>query len=165
MRVREAVLADATKLAELIQHVESSAEYMLWEAGERTIKPESQQKMIERLQETENSTILVAEHDGKLLGYLFAIGGNARKNRHAVYIVIGIHEHSRGRGIGTLLFQELDLWAKRQGVHRLELTVVKKNTAGLSLYQKAGFEIEGTKKDSLYINGQYVDEYYMAKLL
>jgi len=28
-----------------------------------------------------------------------------------------------------------------------------------------GFEKEGIKKDSLLVNGEYVDEYYMAKLL
>jgi len=45
------------------------------------------------------------------------------------------------------------------------LTVVTQNKAGLSLYKKMGFEIEGTKRDSLFIDGKYVDEYYMSKLL
>ena len=31
--------------------------------------------------------------------------------------------------------------------------------------KKMGFEIEGTKRDSLRVDGVYVDEYYMAKLL
>ena len=31
--------------------------------------------------------------------------------------------------------------------------------------KKQGLSIEGIKKDSLYINGAYVDEYYMANLL
>jgi RimJ/RimL family protein N-acetyltransferase len=39
------------------------------------------------------------------------------------------------------------------------------NIAGIALYKKMGFEIEGTKRDSLLINGEYVDEYYMSKLL
>jgi RimJ/RimL family protein N-acetyltransferase len=28
-----------------------------------------------------------------------------------------------------------------------------------------GFEIEGTKRDSLIVDGEYVDELYMAKIL
>jgi RimJ/RimL family protein N-acetyltransferase len=32
-------------------------------------------------------------------------------------------------------------------------------------YKKMGFEIEGTKRHSLFVNGKYIDEYYMAKFL
>jgi RimJ/RimL family protein N-acetyltransferase len=39
------------------------------------------------------------------------------------------------------------------------------NEAGLALYKKMGFKIEGTKKDSLFVDGVYIDEYYMSKLL
>ncbi len=39
------------------------------------------------------------------------------------------------------------------------------NTAGIALYKKQGFEIEGTRRHAYIINGQYVDEYYMAKIL
>jgi RimJ/RimL family protein N-acetyltransferase len=39
------------------------------------------------------------------------------------------------------------------------------NEAALALHRKMGFGIEGRKKHSLLINGSYVDEYWMAKLL
>lgn len=38
------------------------------------------------------------------------------------------------------------------------------NEAGLPLYKKIGFETEGTKRHSLFIDGMFVDEYYMSKL-
>ncbi|WP_309247700.1 GNAT family N-acetyltransferase [Priestia flexa] len=63
------------------------------------------------------------------------------------------------------LFQQLEEWAKEQQIHRLELTVVVENVIAIHLYKKIGFQIEGTKKHSLRINGQYVDEYIMSKLL
>ena len=50
-------------------------------------------------------------------------------------------------------------------IHRLELSVVTHNEAGLRLYKKMGFKIEGTKRHSLLIDGEFVDEYYMSKLL
>jgi hypothetical protein len=34
-----------------------------------------------------------------------------------------------------------------------------------SLHQKMAFQIEGIKKDSLLVDGVYVDEYYMGKIL
>ncbi|OTZ84271.1 hypothetical protein BK771_21450 [Bacillus thuringiensis serovar ostriniae] len=80
------------------------------------------------------------------------------------YIVDGILEQNRGQGIGTALFQHVEEWAKINHISRLELTVVTKNEAGLALYKKSGFEIEGTKRNSLMVDGTYYNEYYMSKL-
>ena len=77
----------------------------------------------------------------------------------------GVLKQHRGQGIGTRLFNRLEEWAVSRGVTRLELTVVTQNVNGLSLYEKAGYNIEGTKKNSLIINGEFVDEYYMARIL
>ncbi|WP_138419665.1 GNAT family N-acetyltransferase [Aquibacillus sediminis] len=165
MIVREIKTSDAEKLTNLTKEVEKSSDFMLWEAGERTMQTDDQLKMIKSIKSAENSTILVAEKDNELVGYLLAIGGNARRNRHSIYVVIGILQGFRGRGIGTKLFNELEHWANNNNITRLELTVVTKNEAALSLYRIVGFEIEGTKRNSLFIDGEFVDEYYMSKIL
>lgn len=166
MKVREIEISDAEKLSCLIQQVEASSEYMLWEAGERAFENVRQNNMIKRMKESNNSTILVAENESnELVGYLFAIGGDAKRNKHSAYIVVGISEDYRGKGVGSKVFKELERWAIHHNLHRLELTVVSRNVAGLSLYKKMGFEIEGTKKHSLFIGEEFVDEYYMSKLI
>ncbi|AEH48046.1 GNAT family N-acetyltransferase [Parageobacillus thermoglucosidasius] len=165
MNIRHVTVDDAEALAHLILQVEKESEFMLFEAGERTLDAEQQRGQIEAMQNVENSTILVAEAEGKLVGYLAARGGRARRNKHTVYIVIGVLASYRGKGVGTLLFTELERWARTKGIHRLELTVVADNQRAISLYRKMGFEQEGIKRHSLLINGKYVDEYYMAKLL
>ena len=73
------------------------------------------------------------------------------KNKHAAYIVIGIATEHQGKGIGTQLFAELEKWAINNGLHRLELTVITENIAGVKLYEKAGFEIEGNKTRFIFI--------------
>lgn len=165
MIIREVRTSDADNLVQLIQQVEMESEFMLMEAGERQISPEQQRNRIESMKNNENTTIFVAEIDNKLAGYLFAIGGTARRNKHSVYIVIGILKEFRSRGIGTVLFEKLEEWAKDRNIHRLELTTVIRNEAAVGLYKKIGFEIEGTKRNSLFIEGEFVDEYYMAKFL
>ncbi len=164
--VREIEILDAEKLSRLMEYVEASSEYMLMEAGERENDYAQQIHRIQRIKKSSNSTILVAENEQNVLaGYLFAIGGDAKRNRHCAYIVVGIAETFRRQGVGTKLFIELDQWAADHPIHRLELTVVTRNEAGLSLYKKMGFEIEGTKKHSLCIGEEFVDEYYMAKFI
>jgi RimJ/RimL family protein N-acetyltransferase len=163
--IRSATTDDAAQLTTLMQQVDQSSQYMLWEAGERNIPAENQLKMIDGIQRKDNSTILVAEAGEELIGYMFILGGNARRQRHTAYIVVGILEAHRGKGIGTRLFSEMNEWASNNNIHRLELTVVIDNKAGVALYKKMGFEIEGIKKDSLLINDKFYDEYYMAKIL
>ena len=165
MIIREIRVSDAESLVRLIRQVEEESEFMLMEAGERQITTEQQRTRIENMKKSGNSTIFVAEKDNNLTGYLFAIGGTARRTKHSVYIVIGILKDYRGQGIGTKLFSRLEAWAREQSLRRLELTTVIRNEPGVALYKKMGFEIEGTKKDSLFIDGEFVDEYYMSKLL
>lgn len=57
-------------------------------------------------------------------------------------------------------------WCKDNHLEQLELGVVSENEAALSLYKSLGFEIFGTKKNSLkYDDGSYADEYIMIKFL
>ncbi|GHI00818.1 GNAT family N-acetyltransferase [Neobacillus kokaensis] len=165
MIIREINVSDAENLVNLILQVEKESEYMLMEPSERQLTIEQQVQRIASFQKSNNSTIFVAEKDHRLVGYMFAIGGMAKRTAHSAYLVIGILKDFRGRGTGTKLFQQLEEWALVNNIHRLELTVVTGNGAGIALYEKMGFKIEGRKQHSLLINGEFVDEYYMAKLI
>ncbi len=165
MIIRTILISDAEQFLNLCKKLDTETQFMMLEPGERTTTVEEQQAQIARLLMLENQTIFVAEYNGQLVGYLAALGGEFQRNRHSVYIIIGILQAFTGQGIGTQLFRTLEEWAQLQRIHRLELTVMVHNEAGLALYKKQGFEIEGTKRDSLLVNGKYVDEYYMAKLL
>ena len=59
----------------------------------------------------------------------------------------------------------LDEWTQKNQITRLELTVMCHNTTAIALYRKNGFEIEGIKKHAMYVEGNYIDEYYMAKVV
>ncbi|MEB4818189.1 GNAT family N-acetyltransferase [Bacillus thuringiensis] len=84
--------------------------------------------------------MFVAEIENDLVGYLMEIGGNPKKIRHSVYIVVGVTNEASGKGIGTQLFKALENWAKTIGVIRLELTVRVNNTSAISLYKKLGYD-------------------------
>ena len=165
MPIRTIRLDDAEQFLNLGKRLDEETQFMMLEPGERTTTVEEQRNHIERLLLQGNSTIFVVEHNGHLVGYVQASGGEFRRNRHSAYIVIGILQEFSGQGIGGQLFAALEEWARQNAISRLELTVMTHNRAGQALYRKRGFAIEGTKKHSLLINGKYVDEYYMAKVL
>ncbi|WP_443089171.1 GNAT family N-acetyltransferase [Xylophilus sp.] len=56
-------------------------------------------------------------------------------------------------------------WAAQAGIRRLELTVVASNRRAIALYERAGFAREGVRRQSLFIDGGYVNELHMALLL
>lgn len=164
MLIREINIDGAEHFIKLIKKVESQSDFMLMEPGERKTTSEQQRKHLEQIQQQNNSTIFVAEVESELVGYLIAKGGSVKRTKHSAYIVIGILQSYRGKGIGTELFNHVDKWASKYNISRLELTAVTENKAGLTLYQKSGFEIEGTKRNPLIIDGKSFDEYYMSKL-
>jgi RimJ/RimL family protein N-acetyltransferase len=163
--IREIHESDAEEFLELCRRLDEETHFMMLEPGERLTTEEEQRERIRHLLSRDNQTILVAEHGDRLVGYLSALGGEYRRDRHSAHIVVGILREFAGRGVGTQLFSEMEDWARRRSIHRLELTVMAHNSRAMSLYRKMGFEIEGTRRDSLLVNGRYVDEYYMARLL
>ena len=165
MEIREVSIEDAGNLLDLIKEVENQSSFMLMEAGERKTTATQQKDFLERMNQQDNSTIFVAEINSELIGYLIAIGGSVQRTKHSAYIVVGVLENYRGKGIGTELFDSLIKWASKHNISRLELTTVTENKAGLALYKRNGFEIEGTKRNSLIIDGKFYDEYYMSKIL
>jgi RimJ/RimL family protein N-acetyltransferase len=50
-------------------------------------------------------------------------------------------------------------------MQRLELTVQEHNQAGIRLYRKMGFQVEGTRRRAMRVDDRWVDELYMAKLV
>lgn len=79
--------------------------------------------------------------------------------------VVGVLNEYQGKGIGTTFFENLEKWAKANAVIRLELTVECHNEAARKLYEKSGFKVEGIRAKSMLVNGELVNEYYMAKIL
>lgn len=55
--------------------------------------------------------------------------------------------------------------AKENSILRFELTVECHNKAAIHLVKKSGFEIEGIRKKSMCIENDFIDKYYMAKML
>jgi len=165
IRIREIKESDAEEFLSLCKRIDSETEFMMFEPGERLTTIKEQRNEISDILSKDNQIIFVAEKDSQLIGYLSAYGGRYKRNRHSTYIVTGILQTFTSQGIGTRLFEELEKWARSNKIHRLELTVMVHNEAALALYKKMGFEIEGRKLHSLVINGSYVDEYWMVKLL
>lgn len=163
MYIEQATINDAEALAALMTRVEQSGT-MMANPNERTWTREQVERVIASFQPT-TGVLLLAKHAQQPIGYFIIQREKMARTKHRAFIVIGIDAQHRGMGVGTALFEAGIAWAKAQHIHRLELTYIATNHAAGALYKKMGFVEEGIKRDSLYINGQYENEYYMSLLL
>lgn len=70
-----------------------------------------------------------------------------------------------GQGIGKNILKIQEVHAQSIGVSRIEAMVRVSNERGLSLYERNGYKVEGTRKKAAFINNEFVDEYFIAKIL
>lgn len=163
--IREIRINDVENFNKLLDSVINQSEYLLFNPGEHQISIQNQTLFLEEMITTSNSTIIVAELNDTLIGYVTIQGGKTNRNRHAAKIAMGLLPTFRNKGIGFKLLQETEAWAVRRQLHRLELTVVTENEPAYRLYEKFGFKVEGKKEQTLYFNDKYYNEFMMAKLL
>lgn len=154
---------DAEAFLSLSLQLDRETNFMMLEPDERTATVEQQRYRIEGLSEQE--AILVALWERHLVGFAACFGSHPRRKRHSAYLIIGVLQACTGRGVGTTLLREVERWARARNITRLELTVMVHNQIGLALYHKAGFVVEGLRRNSLKVDGVYVHEYSMVKLL
>jgi RimJ/RimL family protein N-acetyltransferase len=165
VRFRAAGPDDAAALLALKHGLDRETSFMLFEPGERAETTADVAAELRRVADAANSVLIVAETAAGLVGYVDARGGRFQRSRLAAHVVIGVLAAASGRGIGAGLLRELESWARAQGLHRLELTVMARNQRALALYERTGFVVEGRRRECLLVDGTFVDEIYMAKLL
>ncbi|TDX46335.1 GNAT family N-acetyltransferase [Orenia marismortui] len=165
MIIREIQKKDAEDFLELCKKLDRETEFLLLEPGERNLTVAEQKRKIINIQDARNKNIFLVEDEGSLIAYLGAYGGEFKRNFNTIYIVVAVLEDYTGQGIGSRLFHHLEQWGQEEEFHRFELTVMSHNNRAINLYKKMGFEIEGLRKDALFISGKYIDEYYMSKLI
>lgn len=163
--IRSVRAEDAEALLDLNRKLDRETSFMLLEPDERNDSVQEQAKTIARVLATPNQLMLVAEADRRLAGFLVVSGGAFRRNRRTATVVVGVAREFWGRRIASELFAAGETWARGRGLLRLELTVMVHNESAIRLYKRVGFEIEGTRRAAVEIDGKPVDELFMAKQL
>lgn len=111
-----------------------------------------------------NDISIVSEWRGKIV----ANGGlyrRAGRQSHVADLAISVHDGLAGKGVGShLLAALIDAADNWHDIRRIELNVFTDNLAAIRLYEKFGFEREGTLRNDAYRDGKYVDAYVMGRL-
>jgi ribosomal protein S18 acetylase RimI-like enzyme len=111
--------------------------------------------------------VLVAERDGTVVGLLALRPSTPLpSNRHVLQIQgLSVDPDARGAGIGLALVEAAADVARSRGARKLTLRVLSTNAPARRLYDRAGYQTEGTLREEFLIDDHYVDDILMARPL
>ncbi len=162
--IRAAAPEDAEALYRFGEVLLAETSHFLRGPGERARSVDEMRSVIERFDASPHFLLLNAWYGTEPVAEAVAMGGDFKRNQYTATVGIGVlAAHSR-RGLGLKLMRALETFAQDSGMRRLELTVMAHNTAARGLYVRMGYVTEGTKRDSMHVDGSFVSEIMMAKI-
>lgn len=133
--IRKTTIQDVKQLSELFD------QYRIFYHKNSDI-PSAEKFLTERI-ENNDSEIFVAEHDGKIIGFvqLYPLFSSTRMKRYWLLNDLYVHENQRGKGYSKELIEEAKRMAKSSDACGILLETGKANHIGNKLYPACGFEI------------------------
>ncbi|MBB2973590.1 GNAT family N-acetyltransferase [Mesorhizobium sp. RMAD-H1] len=115
---------------------------------------------------TSGFPVLVAERDGKTMGYASYGAFRAFDGyRHTAELSVYVDKAARGSGVGRLLLTELIDEAKRRGIHVLIAGIEAGNAPSIGLHASLGFRETGRLPEVGRKFGRWLDLVLMQRIL
>jgi RimJ/RimL family protein N-acetyltransferase len=161
--VRPGVEDDAEALIAFTKQVDTESLFLSREPGEFNVPVATERLFIRQTNAMRNSLLLVAVHEGAIVGSIDFHGGNRQRIQHAGEFGMSVLAAYQGRGLGAHLLDTMIAWARGNGATRkIKLRVQTTNAGAIALYRSRGFVDEGLLKREFRVRGEWVDTLLMA---
>lgn len=154
--LRSPLVGEGEAIIKVMKRVLETSAHTLAEPDEFNYTPEQEDEIIEQhlshprkilivpyLLETVGTSNQIKETPIGMMN--FAVG-HRRRNSHLGVFGMSLLPEYRADGIGSQMLKALIDWATLSpGIEKIDLEVHSKNTHGLNLYNKLGFQIEGRR--------------------
>ena len=122
---------------------------------------EKKEEWISKKKDKEYTFAIILKDCDKLIGNISLVNIKDIDKTAELGIFIGDKDYlSKGYGSEAIMLL-LDYGFNYLNLNNIMLKVLAFNERAIKAYQKCGFKIFGTWKESIYFNGEYVDEVYM----
>ena len=114
----------------------------------------------------ENHPVLVAEKDGRVIGF----ASLTRWSDRCAYdgtaeVSLYIDHNFRGQGTGKQLLEVLTLEGEKSGLHNLVSRITQGNLSSIHIHELLGFTHIGVMRQAGMKFGKFLDVHFMQKLL
>lgn len=164
--IRNTTPDDAAAIIAIRRAVTLEGDCTLVEPDEMTLDEASERATIDSYILNKGWHHLVAEVDGKVVGYIEFRNGSLRRIAHSGSLSIYLDRAFRGTGIGSMLMERLLAWAEANPIiEKVTLAVFSTNERAIALYTKFGFVEEGRCPRDMKIGEAYVDSVLMYRFV
>jgi len=116
----------------------------------------------------QKNLVYIYLNEEKLPVGMFKLVPHTYRSAHIVYLGgVAVHPKWAGKGYGFLMMKAIIEYTRERSFLRIELSVAVQNSKAISLYEKVGFEKEGTLKKYTYLKEKdtFIDEIMMAYII
>ena len=165
--IREAEIHDASSVIALLGQIGQESTFTSLDENGIAMTESEMKHFLDKQAQSYNQITLLAFLNDELVGIINITADQRPRVRHIGDVFLGIKKAYWGNGLGSILMEEAIEWAKPSGsIRRLQLTVQKRNTVAVHLYEKMGFIIEGLQERGACIEGgEFLDVYLMGQLI
>jgi RimJ/RimL family protein N-acetyltransferase len=101
--IRKVQEDDAEEIIHYLNVVAGESDFLTFGDGEFTVSPDEERKFITSTLSQQNSLILVAISEGRIIGMLTFFGGMRKRTQHVGEVGASVLKENWGQGVGTAL--------------------------------------------------------------
>ena len=143
----------------IIRNVEPTDIFAVIKLTHETLTERYSPNLFNYFYETFQQGFLVAEKDGKIIGFIIGI---KTASDHVRILMLGVSTNHRKKKVGTNLIKRFFEIMYENKVRKIDLEVRINNDIAIQFYKKMGFDI-GDVIPMFYQSGE--DAYTMSKIL
>jgi RimJ/RimL family protein N-acetyltransferase len=164
IEIRPAVIDDAAALLAYLRVVGGESDNLTFGPEGPGLSEAEERAYLARAAVSDNAKVLVALHEGVIVGSLTFDGGRRPRTRHTGELGISVTREFTGQGIGRVLLETLIEWAEGGGVVRkLNLRSRVDNAGAIRLYERLGWVVEGRITRDQAIGDTLIDTVFMGR--
>jgi RimJ/RimL family protein N-acetyltransferase len=163
LHIREATPQDTRIVLEYLEDVSGESDFLGFGPGEFGLSEAEEQEFLRQSRDAANRIYLLGLIDGDLAGTLSFVAEGRPRIRHRGELGMSVRRRYWGLGVGGWMLDALIDWARAGGIlKKINLRVRTDNHSAIRLYERRGFEIEGTIRRDVFVRGEFFHHYWMG---
>jgi RimJ/RimL family protein N-acetyltransferase len=165
--IRSALPANAQQVLDLERAMLEEGAFVITTPEEFGQTAEQEAQWIDIQNAAAGNVIIVAEADGRLIGFLNFRNGSRKRLAHQGVFGMSVSTAWRNQGVGRALLDALIAWGETEPmIDKLRLEVFATNEHALHLYRAVGFQEEGRLVKQVKMeDGSMIDLLLMSKFV
>ncbi len=160
--ISKAQVDDAKPLIHFLNRIGGETDFLTFGLNEFSLTVDEEKNTISQCLSSQQQLMLVGKINHEIVSQLFLDRSSTPRLAHIGDIGVSVGQKHWGKSIGKFMVSSALVWAKNNGITKLQLYVRTDNTNAIALYQKLEFTIEGLIPRAVKINQEYFDNYIMG---